>query len=139
MKLRNIFKRMEEFGWKLDDFRWTLDLHQSTFDKVSDEKEIESDLIKYASEFTSDFIRAVKELDTEKEIVIKGHRTIKKEYDLYELYTDFLHNFQDMRRDVPNVVELVRDNYSYIFERIKSGEYGLYEFETLAKKIINGE
>lgn len=59
----NIFTEMENIGWDLYDFGWTLRQHKSLFELIASEVEVDKDLLRYASEFIVDFIRAIENID----------------------------------------------------------------------------
>lgn len=76
----------------------------------------------------------------EKSISIKSHaflvNHLEKEYDLYEMYNDFVVDLTEFNKRVPDVVETIRDNYSEIFNKVPSGTYTIDEFEKLALGVL---
>lgn len=57
---------------------------------------------------------------------------INSSYDLYALYNDFASIYVDQKRDVPEIVEGVIDNYERIYKLIPHKAYTYMEFEEAA-------
>lgn len=84
--------------------------------------------------------------ENNKTILITNHDgvvknwVLKSEYDLYELYTNFLIDHDDkvspLSDDEVELCEEIRENYWLVFENIPSGSYSLEDFEKLARKIM---
>lgn len=87
--------------------------------------------------------------ENNKTILITSHNgvvknwVLKSDYDLYELYTNFLIDHDDSTEILSDseleLCEEIRNNYGPIFANIPSGDYSLEEFEKLAKYLLDGK
>lgn len=66
-------------------------------------------------------------------------KVLKKPYDLYEMYTDFLISEEELdepNEDILGVINDIRDYYQKIWENVPVGTYDIDKFEKIALDII---
>lgn len=107
---KEIFNKMEELGWKLENFEKVFNYHKKQLENNQASEE--------TCEFMSDFIFAIEEIEKNKSL-------IEMKNELYGLEHERFNSIKDLRKRVQEIVPNSEIGFNQSW---KNSEYDYYDF-----------